>query len=148
MTRVAASADVPGPLQDVRALWFDVSRWPAFVDGFGAVARMDPDWPETGEVMWNSTPKGRGRVIERADGSFEDPRLRGTQTVRFEPVGDGRVRVTVEQTYTLKDRNPLTPLVDLLFIRRSVAESLARTVRRFAAEAEHDAELRAGAGEP
>ena len=44
MGRVAASVEVPGPLADVEALWYDPVRWPAWVDGFGHVV-------EVGEAM-------------------------------------------------------------------------------------------------
>jgi hypothetical protein len=143
VTHVRAAAHVPGTVDEVRALWFDLSRWPSFVDGFGSVVRADPGWPATGEVVWDSTPHGRGRVIERRDGTFEDGRLTGRQTVRFEPSGDG-VAVAVELDYRLKERTPLTPLLDRFFVRRAVRDALVRTVRRFAAEARLDADLRAG----
>jgi hypothetical protein len=143
VSRVRAAARVPGTVEDVRALWFDLSRWPSFVDGFATVVRVDPEWPGAGELVWDSTPHGRGRVIERADGSFEDARLEGVQTLAFEPDVDGVV-VRLAFDYRIKDRTPVTPLLDLLFVRRAVRDALARTVKRFAAEARLEDDLRTG----
>jgi hypothetical protein len=42
------------------------------------------------------------------------------------------VSLTLE--YTLKERNLITPIVDLLFIRRALRDSLRRTVTRFGHE--------------
>jgi hypothetical protein len=61
----------------------------------------------------------------------EDERLTGTQTVTFSQAGDEAV-VAVELAYELKERT--APLVDLLFIRRSLRDSLQRTVARFGHE--------------
>jgi hypothetical protein len=93
--------------------------------------------------VWDSTPHGRGRVIERADATFEDARLEGTQALTFEPEGDG-VRVRLALDYRIKERTVITPVLDRLFVRRAVRDALARTVRRFAAEARLEADLRAG----
>jgi len=56
-------------------------------------------WPTAGaRSVWDSTPAGRGRVSERVidqrpgEGqtlAVEDPRVHGTQEVRFAPVEDG-----------------------------------------------------------
>ena len=143
MTKVSAAAAAPGTAEQVRELWFDTSRWPAFVDGFSHVVRADEGWPDRGEIVWDSTPHGRGRVVERPDGTFEDAQLRGTQSVRFEPL-DGGVRVTLEMAYAIKERTVVTPFVDFFFVRRAMRDALTRTVRRFAAECRMDADLRAG----
>ena len=136
MSRVAVSTRVPGAtVGAARELWSDVRRWPTFVDGFGHVVRQEPGWPHTGSLVWQSTPHGRGRVIEHADGRVEDERLVGRQQVAFEPEGDG-VEVTVVFEYELRDRTPVTPVVDRLFIRRAVRDALARTLRRYAIELE------------
>jgi hypothetical protein len=66
--------------------------------------------------------------------------MRATQRVRFERLVDGTL-VALELEYRLKDRNPLTPVVDLLFIRRSLRDSLRRTLERLARELKADAEL-------
>lgn len=143
MSRVAARAVVPGEVDEVRALWFDLQRWPGFVDGFARVVQVDPGWPATGRLVWDSTPHGRGRVVEHAGGAVEDAKVAGTQHVSFEP-HDAGVLVAVELDYRLKGRGPLTPLLDVLFVRRAMGDALERTVRRFAAEAQLDAELRDG----
>ena len=149
MTRVAAHAVVPGRIADAEELWYDVGRWPNFVDGFSHVVRRDDAWPREGTLVWDSTPRGRGRVIERVTShevrtgqavEVEDERLRGVQTVKFAGEAEN-TRVTLELDYTLKERNPFSPLVDLLFIRRAVRDSLQRTVTRFARERRGDAEL-------
>jgi hypothetical protein len=134
---------VPGSVEQARALWFDLARWPAFIDGFAAVVRVDPGWPEQGEIVWDSTPHGRGRVVERPDGSFEDARLEGVQSVTFETAADGSV-VRLVLDYRIKQRTPLTPLLDLFFVRRAVRDALTRTVARFAAEARVEDDLRSG----
>jgi uncharacterized membrane protein len=150
MGRVGAEIEVDAQLSEVEALWFDLRRWPSFVDGFAHVAREEDGWPAAGgRLVWDSTPRGRGRVVERVTShvpgqgqavELEDPRLRGTQEVRFTALQDGTA-VAVQLHYRLKDRNPLTPLVDLLFIRRSVRDSLRRTLTRFARELNADADL-------
>jgi uncharacterized membrane protein len=65
----------------------------------------------------------------------EDDSIRGSQRVSFAPEHGG---VTVELTlrYELKQRSPLTPLIDVLFIRPAMKNSLAATLRRFGAELE------------
>ena len=72
------------------------------------------------------------RVRQTRD--VEDDRLRGTQTVAFEAAGADDVRVTLTLDYELKERNAFTPLVDRLFIRRELTDSLRRTLTRFGHE--------------
>jgi hypothetical protein len=67
----------------------------------------------------------------------DDQRLRGTQTVAFAPDGED-TRVTLSLEYELKRRNALTPLIDWLFVRRAINDSLRRTLARFAREREGD----------
>ena len=62
-----------------------------------------------------------------------DDSLTGRQTVRFEALADG-VSVSVVLDYRLRRRLPAGALVDRLFIRRALADSLRRTLGRFAAE--------------
>jgi hypothetical protein len=150
MGHVAVSRDVHGPLGAVERLWYDTSRWPSFIDGFGHLVKVEGDWPEAGAcVVWDSTAAGRGRVVERviehAPGGgqsleVEDPRLRGTQRIRFERLEDG-IMVGLDLEYELKQRTPLQPLVDVLFIRRALRDSLRRTLARFAYELRADMEL-------
>jgi hypothetical protein len=128
---------------EAEELWYDRHRWAAWVDGFGHVYKLEGEWPEVGaRLVWDSPPLGRGRVVERVlayevrsgqSVEVEDQRLHGTQTVTFEPEGDG-VRVTVVLEYRLKERGPFTWLIDPLFVRRALRDSLRRTVDRFAHE--------------
>jgi hypothetical protein len=138
--RVFASVTVPGRVVEAEELWYDPHRWAAWIDGFGHVAKLEGDWPGVGaRLVWDSRPEGRGRVEERVVAyeprggqtlEVDDTRLRGTQTVAFEPEGDEvRVRLTLE--YRLKQANPI---VDLLFIRRALRDSLNRTLTRFGHE--------------
>lgn len=131
-------------------LWTDVRRWPTFVDGFARPERIDEGWPGEGaKLVWQSTPDGRGRVTERvtesADGHrlvtdvFEE-RLTGTQTVTFEPDGEGSV-VELELDYELAKGGALRGVTDVLFIRRAQSDALRRTLRRFATEAAEEAAL-------
>jgi uncharacterized membrane protein len=67
--------------------------------------------------------------------------MTGTQSVRFAPVGDDAVRVSLELRWSLKAAYFGSAIVDALFIRRAVRESLTRTLRRFAVELAADREL-------
>ncbi|MFL5819273.1 MAG: SRPBCC family protein [Solirubrobacteraceae bacterium] len=150
MGRVAAVHDMEGPLGAAERLWYDTARWPAFIDGFGHLVKVEGDWPAPGSrVVWDSTPAGRGRVVERVVEhqpgvgqavEVEDPRLHGTQRVRFERLADGTA-VGLELDYRLKQRGPLTALVDALFIRRAIRDSLRRTLARLSRELRAELEL-------
>jgi hypothetical protein len=150
MRRVSATVTVPGRAAEAEALWYDPDRWPAWVDGFGHVVKLEGDWPGVGSrLVWDSPPRGRGRVVERVTAyrpregqvlDVEDERLMGTQSVAFEPAGEA-VRVTLSLEYGLKERNPLTPLIDPLFVRRALRASLRRTLTRFAHERRAEIEL-------
>jgi hypothetical protein len=143
VSRASASTVVPGRAAAAEELWYDPHRWAAWIDGFGHVIAVEGDWPEAGaRRVWESPPKGRGRVQEIVRAyeprtgqtlEVEDERLRGRQTVSFEPVGD-EVKVTLTLEYELKQRNAFTPLVDRLFIRRELGDSLRRTLTRFGHE--------------
>ena len=149
MPKVRTAVTVPGLASDAEALWYDPQRWPAWVDGFGHLVKLEGDWPAPGaRAVWDSKPGGRGRVVERVTAyeartgqtlEVEDEKLRGTQRVAFEPGSEG-VEVALELTYELKQRNPLTPLTDLLFIRRALRDSLRRSLLRFVRERRGDME--------
>jgi hypothetical protein len=151
LTKVKASVEVPGRIADAEGLWYDLARWPSFVEGFSHVVRADPEWPASGTLTWTSTPHGRGRVVERVtrhevrvgqSAAVEDERLRGEQTVSFEGgPGGATTRITIALDYALKERAPLSALTDLFFIRRAVRESLQRTLVRFERERRGDADL-------
>jgi hypothetical protein len=104
--------------------------------------------------VWESVPGGRGRVSERVNSSgpdelatrVVDESLIGVQTVSFHPSEDGTSVVEITLEYELNPtsvwrRGPLGKLADLLFIRRALGDSLARTLRRFAAEAAEESAL-------
>ena len=145
MGRARAQVTVPGLASEAEALFYDPQRWPAWIDGFGHVAKLEGEWPRTGaRVVWDSKPGGRGRVVERVTRyeartgqsvEVEDEQLHGTQTVSFEPAGeDAGVHVALELEYELKRSGFFVPLTDALFIRRAVRDSLKRSLNRFARE--------------
>ena len=152
---VAAAAEVPLEPADALALWTDVDRWPSFVEGFARVGELSPDWPAVGsKVVWLSHPGGRGRVTEKVIASdlrrfstrvFEE-RLAGIQTAEVAPA-DGGARVDLRLEYELVKGGPLRAVGDVLFVRRALRDALARTLGRFAVEAEDDAGLRSGPAE-
>jgi hypothetical protein len=151
MAKAEASVEVPGLASEAEALWYDPVRWPAWIDGFAHVVELAERWPAEGRLVWHGTPGGRGRVLETVTAyeprggqtlAVEDSRLRGTQRVEFTP-GPDNVKITLSLDYELKERNPLTPLVDLLFVRRAIVASLRRTLTRFARERRADTELEA-----
>jgi hypothetical protein len=132
------------------ALWRDLQRWPSFVEGFARVLEQSGGWPSEGaKVVWESGTGGRGKVSEKvtenAAHAFAtrvvEERLFGTQIFRAAPAeGGSRVEVVLE--YELTSESPLRGVTDVLFIRRALRDSLTRTLRRYAVEAEEDAGLR------
>jgi hypothetical protein len=151
MGRAQAAVTVPVQVSAAEELWYDVTRWPLFVDGFHHVAKVEGDWPRVGaRVVWDSVSDGRGRVVERVASyevrsrqtvEVEDPRMTGVQTVAFTPAGDGVCQVSLELRYRLKSGVFLAPVVDALFVRRAFNDALRRTLSRFAREARADSEL-------
>ena len=142
MPEVSASAAVELPPERAEALWTDLRRWPSFVDGFGRVLEVDPEWPQpNAKLVWESKPNGRGRVTERVRdrhtgriaSAVYDAQLTGVQTF---VAAQGRVELVLE--YELTKGNRLT---DVLFIRRLLRQSLERTLTRFAIEAAEEASL-------
>jgi hypothetical protein len=143
MGRASATTTVPGRAAEAEALWYDPHRWASWIDGFGHVAKLEGDWPQVGaRVVWDSPPGGRGRVVERVVAyeirtgqtlEVEDEKLRGRQRVEFKP-GPEETEITLSLEYELKERSALTPLVDVLFIRRALRDSLRRTLTRFGYE--------------
>ena len=143
MSRATATITVPGRAVEAERVWYDPTRWASWIEGFGHVVSLDDSWPRKGSrLLWDSPPQGRGRVSERVVAyemrmgqtlAVEDGRLEGTQRVTFEPQPDS-VNITLTLEYRLKERNPLTPVIDLLFIRRAQTDALRRTLRRFASE--------------
>ena len=139
MSRARATAVVPGRIREAEELWYDPHRWAAWVDGFGHVSTLAVG----SRLLWDSPPRGRGRVQELVTAyeartgqtrEVEDERLHGTQTVAFEAAGADEVQVTLTLDYELKQRHAFTPLLDRLFVRRELTESLRRTLARFGHE--------------
>src|SRR3954452_13251753 len=151
MPRTRASISVELPPDRAFALWADVRRWPTFIDDFAYIESLDSEWPAEGaKLVWVSRPRGRGRVTQRVTACeppsrlqtliFED-KLTATQTAIFEP-GDGEGSIfELELEYALAQTGPLSPITDLLFIRRALRDSLNRTCARFAREASEEASL-------
>jgi hypothetical protein len=141
--KASATVSVAGRASEVERLWYDHHRWASWIDGFGHLVKLEGDWPDRGaRVVWESPPGGRGRVqevvvaYESRTGQtleVEDGKLTGRQIVAFEP-GLERTGITLTLEYEIKERNPFTPVVDLLFVRRAVADSLRRTLQRFSVE--------------
>jgi hypothetical protein len=134
-------------------LWLDTTRWPTFVDGFGAIDRRHERWPEPGaQVVWHSKAGGRGTVTEkvveleppgRVVVQVIDDKLGGRQTTTFEPDDErGGCRVLVELDYSLNDRGrgPVAWVVGL-YVRRALRDSIRRTLERFVVEAVEEASL-------
>jgi Polyketide cyclase / dehydrase and lipid transport len=145
-----ARAAVPLQPEAALRLWTDVERWPSFVEGFARTLERSPGWPAEGErVVWESGPGGRGRVtekvVERGDDHFStmvfEEALMGRQTLRVAPHTAG-AEVELSLEYTLTKYGPLSAVADAIFVRRALRDALARTVRRFAVEAEDEAGLR------
>lgn len=143
--------ELPGArIGEAEALWYDTSRWSAFVDGFGHVERSDGDWPERGSrIVWDSRPGGRGRVVERVTAyqarvsqvvEVEDPMLLGTQTLTFKALDDG-CEMTLELAYELKEHGFGGAVTDLLFVRSLLRKSMTRTLARFSRELTAEREL-------
>ena len=141
---------VPGLASEAEALWYDPQRWPAWVDGFGHVVKLEGDVAGGGRARRVGLAARRPRARRRArvglrgargaDARGRGREAAGTQTVTFEPGADG-VEVALELEYELKQRNVFTPLTDVLFIRRALRDSLRRSLTRFAHERRSDLEL-------
>jgi hypothetical protein len=140
-------------VHEAETAWYDTTRWSGWVDGLDRVSDVDPRWPQVGaSVTWESGPAGRGRVVERVVAyeplsgqtvEVQDDSIRGQQDVKFTPAEEG-VNVELTLEYEIKQRSLLTPLVDLLFIRRAFRTSLESTVQRFGLELESAREAGVG----
>ena len=152
MATIESATRVGVDVQDAWRLWTDLSRWPAFVEGFKHVERRSGDWPQPGaRVEWVSTPGGRGKVTEKVVESqppqlivtqvFENA-MTATQTVSLTPGEAPRdTRIAYKLDYRLSQAGFLRQITDVLFIRRALAAAVDRTLRRFATEAEEEAAL-------
>ena len=142
MPTVGITETFAATVHEAERLWYDTDRWSDWVDGFDRVDEITGDWPCAGAVVnWISGPAGRGHVSERAI-EYEplhgqtievaDDSIQGQQRIEFAPSEAG-VSVSLVLTYALRRRNPLTAVVDMLFIRRAMADSLRVTLSRFGA---------------
>ena len=48
MGRVRVSLELPAQVSFAEGLWYDVSRWPNFIDGFAHVRSVEGEWPGPG----------------------------------------------------------------------------------------------------
>jgi Polyketide cyclase / dehydrase and lipid transport len=143
MRGVHVAQTFAGTVAEAEQCWHQTAGWHHWVDGLDSVLAVDGDWPEVGAtVTWQSGPAGRGRVVERVIAyeplqgqalEVADDSIRGRQSVAFADAGDG-VRVGLALEYRLVRRTIVSPLVDVLFIRRAMATSLGSTLSRFGAE--------------
>jgi uncharacterized membrane protein len=143
MRAVSATQTFRGSVSAAESRWYDVARWPLWVDGLDHIVETSGGWPRAGaSVTWQSGPAGRGRVTERVIAyeplggqtlEVEDDAITGRQDVAFTPADD-EVEVKLSLEYEIKKSSFFTPLVDLLFIRRAMAASLQATLARFGAE--------------
>ncbi len=148
-SRAHATLTVPETVEVVEACWYETSRWPNWIDGLAEVLSVEGDWPRVGAtVTWNSHPAGRGRVVERVVAyqpqggqtiEVTDASITGQQRVAFVAAGQS-VQVELSLAYTLARRTLLSPVVDLLFIRRAMTSSLRTTLQRFGVQLEGRAE--------
>ena len=151
MPTVSIKIDVAAPLATVEHAWYDTARWSQWVDGLEEIVEIAQPWPALGgRIVWQSGPAGRGtvteRVVEHTPGAGQsvavtDGEIEGEQTVLFTATGQRTAagqgtRVELELSWALRRRNPLTAIVNALFIRRAVGDALGRTLERFAAVVE------------
>jgi hypothetical protein len=146
MARVSASIELPGRVYEAETCWYALDRWPEWVDGLDEVLEVQGDWPTVGSlVVWESLPAGRGTVREQVIeyeprsgqvSQVEDDSITARQRVSFAPRQEG-LEIQLSLDYRLKRRSPISALVDVLFIRRLMAASLARTLAQFRAALEN-----------
>lgn len=140
MRTVRVEQTFAASLADADAHWYDTGRWAEWVDGLETVLTVEGGWPHVGAtVSWRSGPAGRGSVSERVlehtplqgqTVEVSDDSIRGEQTIAFTPDPPG-VRVELSLAYQIRRRSPVTPLIDVLFIRRAMTSSLEQTLSRF-----------------
>jgi hypothetical protein len=140
MRPVQASIVVRGRAFEAETRWYDKTRWASWIDGFGHVLSLDPEWPAAGATLrWNSRPGGAGLTLEKVVRyeprlgqtlEIEDAKFTGTRRVIFEP-GLEETRITLEVSLEAKDR---LPPWDRVLLRRRLGDSLRRTLTRFSVE--------------
>jgi hypothetical protein len=132
------------PPADALALW--IERWPGFVGGSTRVVEVDGKWPEPGATLvWQSGPAGRGRVTEtvseydpqgRLASRVSEKGLSGVQTVTFETDGDETWAELALEYELARYGGTYGKVMNVLFMRRPLRDSLVDTLGRFAAETE------------
>lgn len=140
MRPVQAVQTFAASVPEAERCWYDTGRWTSWVDGLEVVLETHDPWPMVGGgVTWQSGPAGRGRVTETVIDyppgagqtvQVSDDTVTGRQSVTFAASADG-VEVTLALEYRITRRSPLTPLVDILFVRRAMTQSLGRSLARF-----------------
>ena len=145
MPAVGVVKTFAGTVAEAERCWYETAGWHLWVDGLDRVLAVDGDWPAAGSsVTWESGPAGRGRVVERVIAYeplrgqalvVDDDSISGRQSVAFAGA-DERVQVSLTLEYKLVHRTIVSPVVDVLFIRRAMATSLGATLGRFGAELE------------
>lgn len=145
MRAVRVSMRFAGTATEAEGCWCDTDGWPRWIEGLERVVSVSGGWPQAGaEVIWESGPAGRGRVSERVlvhepgyglQLEVSDDSIQGRQTVTFEATGE-LVEITLALEYRLRRRSIVSPVVDVLFIRRAMTASLEATLSRFGAELE------------
>ncbi len=144
MAQLTESTLVGASLAETWDHYFDPGGWPAWVEGFGRVARIDGYPEESGTLIWQSNAAGRGEVTETVLAheprtlhriAFTDPQSSGELTSRFAVEGEG-TRVTLELSYQVGRGGLLARLTDALFARSQVAGSLRRSLAEFRTEVE------------
>jgi hypothetical protein len=143
MRGVRVAQTFAGTVAEAERCWYATDRWHDWIDGLDHVLEVRGDWPRVGAtVAWQSGPAGRGRVVERVIAyeplrgqalEVADHSIRGRQSVTF-VAADDRVEVGLALEYRLVRRTIVSPVVDVLFIRRAMTASLSSTLSRFGSE--------------
>jgi hypothetical protein len=145
MRGVRVARTFAATVTEAERCWYETDGWHHWVDGLDEVLEVRGAWPQAGAtVTWQSGPAGRGRVVERVIAyeplrgqaiEVADDSIRGRQSVTFAAAGD-RVEIALALEYRLVRRTIVSPVVDVLFIRRAMTASLSSTLSRFGAELE------------
>jgi hypothetical protein len=154
MRAVTASITCSATVHQAITAWCETERWPQWVEGLEEVVSVTSEWPAAGGIVrWRSSPAGRGHVTERilayeplrsVESEIIDDQVTARQLVTFTPAGppattagppaEDRTEVTVDFGYRITRRSPITPVIDWLFVRPAMTNSLRTTLSRFAAE--------------
>jgi hypothetical protein len=151
VTELTESVAIEASLAETWEYHFDPRGWPAWVDGFDAVASQEGYPEEGGTLRWRSTPAGRGDVAETVLDhaprtlhrvAFSDPQTEGELRTTFRIEGEG-TRVTQTLTYRLRRGGPFAWATDRLFIRSQQRRSMQRSLLRLKHEVDEVAHFAA-----